>query len=133
MAKTLASGASVLRQSLLDLLLCRFLMQRSYGIPYYCEELLSYLRQHDLLLFQQQRKQEKAEAKWENLFSKHLCGWLPRCCGASPTALSCPGVAPRLWHGRVLQQRRARSGSGVGSRAAGRWDGRSRGWGFCWL
>ncbi|XP_062437657.1 adenylate cyclase type 10-like [Rhea pennata] len=45
-----------------------FLMQRSYGIPYYCEELLSYLRRHDLLLFQQQRKQEKAEAKWENLF-----------------------------------------------------------------
>ncbi|XP_062447265.1 adenylate cyclase type 10-like [Rhea pennata] len=55
-----------------------FLMQRSYGIPYYCEELLSYLRRHDLLLFQQQRKQEKAEAKWENLFTVQSEVWLGR-------------------------------------------------------
>uniref|UniRef100_A0A8B9SAV0 Orc1-like AAA ATPase domain-containing protein n=1 Tax=Apteryx owenii TaxID=8824 RepID=A0A8B9SAV0_APTOW len=47
-----------------------FLMQRSYGIPYYCEELLSYLNRHGMLLFHLLRKDEKTEAKRESLFSK---------------------------------------------------------------
>ncbi|XP_067173300.1 LOW QUALITY PROTEIN: adenylate cyclase type 10-like [Apteryx mantelli] len=46
-----------------------FLMQRSYGIPYYCEELLCYLNCHDLLLFHPLGKEEKREDKWESLFT----------------------------------------------------------------
>ncbi|XP_068808647.1 adenylate cyclase type 10-like [Struthio camelus] len=46
-----------------------FLMQRSYGIPYYCEELLSDLKRHDMLLFHLLRKGEKMEDKWESLFT----------------------------------------------------------------
>ncbi|XP_067156740.1 adenylate cyclase type 10-like [Apteryx mantelli] len=57
-----------------------FLMQRSYGIPYYCEELLSYLNRHGMLLFHLLRKDEKTEAKWENLFTSAM--------EASPVAAS---------------------------------------------
>ncbi|XP_068787531.1 adenylate cyclase type 10-like, partial [Struthio camelus] len=46
-----------------------FLMQRSCGIPYYCEELLSDLKRHDMLLFHLLRKGEKTEDKWESLFT----------------------------------------------------------------
>ncbi|XP_062457159.1 adenylate cyclase type 10-like [Rhea pennata] len=45
------------------------LTQRSYGIPYYCEELLHYLLGHDMLLFHPLGKDEKREDKWESLFT----------------------------------------------------------------
>ncbi|KGL83667.1 Adenylate cyclase type 10, partial [Tinamus guttatus] len=46
-----------------------FLMQRSGGMPYYCEELLSHLQQHNMLLIQPLRRDEGTEPKWENLFT----------------------------------------------------------------
>ncbi|XP_062457146.1 adenylate cyclase type 10-like [Rhea pennata] len=45
------------------------LTQRSYGIPYYCEELLRYLLGHDMLLFHPLGKDGKREDKWESLFT----------------------------------------------------------------
>ncbi|XP_062457243.1 adenylate cyclase type 10-like [Rhea pennata] len=45
------------------------LTKRSYGIPYYCEELLRYLLGHDMLLFHPLGKDEKREDKWESLFT----------------------------------------------------------------
>ncbi|KAK1191010.1 ADCYA cyclase, partial [Pygoscelis papua] len=47
--------------------LARFLIPRSSGIPYYCEELLRCLRCNDMLLFRTRRRGEKAEDNWENL------------------------------------------------------------------
>ncbi|XP_074936347.1 adenylate cyclase type 10-like [Phalacrocorax aristotelis] len=47
--------------------LARFLIQRSLGIPYYCEELLRCLRRNDMLLFHTRRRGEKAEGSWESL------------------------------------------------------------------
>ncbi|XP_075594672.1 adenylate cyclase type 10 [Balearica regulorum gibbericeps] len=47
--------------------LARFLLQRSSGIPYYCEELLRCLRCNDTLLFRTRRPGEKAEDDWESL------------------------------------------------------------------
>ncbi|KAF1572969.1 UNVERIFIED_CONTAM: Adenylate cyclase type 10, partial [Eudyptes pachyrhynchus] len=47
--------------------LARFLIARSSGIPYYCEELLRCLRCNDMLLFRTRRRGEKAEDNWENL------------------------------------------------------------------
>ncbi|XP_054667428.1 adenylate cyclase type 10-like [Grus americana] len=47
--------------------LARFLLQRSSGIPYYCEELLRCLRCKDTLLFRARRRGEKAEDNWESL------------------------------------------------------------------
>ncbi|XP_014816193.1 PREDICTED: LOW QUALITY PROTEIN: adenylate cyclase type 10 [Calidris pugnax] len=53
---------------LFALLLCRFLMQRSSGIPYYCEELLRCLHSNNMLLFCPQRA-GKAEEDWEGLIT----------------------------------------------------------------
>ncbi|XP_074994617.1 adenylate cyclase type 10-like [Calonectris borealis] len=47
--------------------LARFLIQRSSGNPYYCEELLRCLRSNDMLLFRTRRQGEKAEDNWESL------------------------------------------------------------------
>ncbi|XP_076219588.1 adenylate cyclase type 10-like [Aptenodytes patagonicus] len=47
--------------------LARFLIQRSLGVPYYCEELLRCLCCNDMLLFRNRRRGEKAEDNWENL------------------------------------------------------------------
>ncbi|KAM6360701.1 adenylate cyclase type 10, partial [Pluvialis apricaria] len=47
--------------------LARFLIQRSSGIPYYCEELLRCLRSNNMLLFRTRRQSEKAEDDWESL------------------------------------------------------------------
>ncbi|KAM6234893.1 adenylate cyclase type 10-like [Spheniscus humboldti] len=49
--------------------LARFLIARSSGIPYYCEELLRCLRCNDMLLFRTRRRGEKAEDSWENLIT----------------------------------------------------------------
>ncbi|XP_065512968.1 adenylate cyclase type 10 [Caloenas nicobarica] len=49
--------------------LATFLMQRSLGNPYYCEELLRYLCCNDLLLFRTQRQGETAKEKWESLIT----------------------------------------------------------------
>ncbi|XP_074936367.1 adenylate cyclase type 10-like [Phalacrocorax aristotelis] len=49
--------------------LARFLIQRSLGIPYYCEELLRCLRRNDMLLFHTRRRGEKAEGSWESLIA----------------------------------------------------------------
>ncbi|XP_050769781.1 adenylate cyclase type 10-like [Gymnogyps californianus] len=47
--------------------LARFLIQRSSGNPYYCEELLRCLRCNAMLLFRTRRQGEKAEDSWESL------------------------------------------------------------------
>ncbi|KAM9264318.1 adenylate cyclase type 10-like [Morus bassanus] len=47
--------------------LARFLIQRSSGIPYYCEELLRCLRRSDMLLSCTRRRGEKGEDNWESL------------------------------------------------------------------
>ncbi|XP_075377318.1 LOW QUALITY PROTEIN: adenylate cyclase type 10-like [Mycteria americana] len=47
--------------------LARFLIQRSSGIPYYCEELLRCLRCNNMLLFRTRRHGEKVEDNWESL------------------------------------------------------------------
>ncbi|KFQ96288.1 Adenylate cyclase type 10, partial [Nipponia nippon] len=49
--------------------LARFLIQRSSGIPYYCEELLRCLRCNDMLLFRTRRRGGKAEDNWESLIT----------------------------------------------------------------
>ncbi|XP_074994612.1 adenylate cyclase type 10-like [Calonectris borealis] len=49
--------------------LARFLIQRSSGNPYYCEELLRCLRSNDMLLFRTRRQGEKAEDNWESLIT----------------------------------------------------------------
>ncbi|KAM6032727.1 adenylate cyclase type 10-like isoform 1-T1 [Theristicus caerulescens] len=49
--------------------LARFLIQRSSGIPYYCEELLRCLRCNDMLLFRARRQGGKAEDNWESLIT----------------------------------------------------------------
>ncbi|XP_074936355.1 adenylate cyclase type 10-like [Phalacrocorax aristotelis] len=77
--------------------LARFLIQRSLGIPYYCEELLRCLRRNDMLLFHTRRRGEKAEGSWESLVGKHLCCRLARCCGAFSAARSCPVIPPWIW------------------------------------
>ncbi|NXF41816.1 ADCYA cyclase, partial [Nyctibius bracteatus] len=52
--------------------LARFLIQRSSGIPYYCEELLHYLRRNNMLSFRSQRQDENIEDNWENLVAQAL-------------------------------------------------------------
>ncbi|KAM6414148.1 adenylate cyclase type 10 [Rhynochetos jubatus] len=47
--------------------LARFLIQRSAGIPYYCEELLHCLRCNNMLSFHTQRQHGKAEDNWQSL------------------------------------------------------------------
>eukprot|EP00075_Anas_platyrhynchos_P015016 XP_027304269.1 adenylate cyclase type 10 isoform X3 [Anas platyrhynchos] len=49
--------------------LARFLIQRSSGIPYYCEELLHCLRRNNMLLFSTGRQDKKAEGNWEDLIA----------------------------------------------------------------
>lgn len=68
----LCSTSLSLCWSLLALLLSRFLIQRSSGIPYYCEELLRSLHRSDMLLSRTQRRGEKGEDNWESLIGKHL-------------------------------------------------------------
>uniref|UniRef100_A0A672TKS7 Guanylate cyclase domain-containing protein n=1 Tax=Strigops habroptila TaxID=2489341 RepID=A0A672TKS7_STRHB len=53
--------------------LVRFLLQRSLGIPYYCEELVHFLLCNNMLLFCTKSWYEEAEDNWENLNSKNLC------------------------------------------------------------
>lgn len=77
----------------LVVLLPRFLIQKSSGIPYYCEELLRYLRCNNMLLLHTGRPDEGQE-NWQSLIGKH-----PRCpsavgCGASSPAQPCP-VSPQ--------------------------------------
>lgn len=62
--------------------LARFLIQRSSGIPYYCEELLRSLRCNNMLLLHTGRPKE-GEDSWQSLMAK-----------ASPavTAASSPGT-----------------------------------------
>lgn len=49
---------------------CRYLVEGSCGIPFYCEELLKNLDHHKVLLFQQAETEEKTNVTWSNLFSK---------------------------------------------------------------
>ncbi|KAM9167046.1 adenylate cyclase type 10-like [Mergus octosetaceus] len=49
--------------------LARFLIQRSSGIPYYCEELLHCLRRNNMLLFSTGRQDKKVEDNWEGLIA----------------------------------------------------------------
>ncbi|XP_064372472.1 adenylate cyclase type 10-like [Dromaius novaehollandiae] len=66
-----------------------FLMQRSYGIPYYCEELLSHLNRHNMLLFHPLRKDGKTEAKWESLFTSAMEASPGAACHSSSAGKDC--------------------------------------------
>ncbi|NWW83909.1 ADCYA cyclase, partial [Rhynochetos jubatus] len=52
--------------------LARFLIQRSAGIPYYCEELLHCLRCNNMLSFHTQRQHGKAEDNWQSLITSAI-------------------------------------------------------------
>ncbi|XP_068264110.1 adenylate cyclase type 10-like [Nyctibius grandis] len=52
--------------------LVRFLIQRSSGIPYHCEELLRCLCRNNVLLLHSQKWGEKAEDNWESLIASAL-------------------------------------------------------------
>lgn len=49
---------------------CRYLVEGSCGIPFYCEELLKNLDHHRVLVFQPMESEEKTNVSWNNLFSK---------------------------------------------------------------
>lgn len=49
---------------------CRYLVEGSCGIPFYCEELLKNLDHHRVLIFQPMEVEEKTNMTWNNLFSK---------------------------------------------------------------
>ncbi|XP_032062250.1 adenylate cyclase type 10-like [Aythya fuligula] len=49
--------------------LARFLIQRSSGIPYYCEELLRRLHRNNMLLFSTGRQDKIVEDNWEGLIA----------------------------------------------------------------
>lgn len=66
-------------------LLPRFLIQRSSGIPYYCEELLRSLRCNNMLLLHTGRPKE-GEDSWQSLIGKHPCCRSAVGCGASSPA-----------------------------------------------
>uniref|UniRef100_A0A7M4EB99 Adenylate cyclase 10 n=1 Tax=Crocodylus porosus TaxID=8502 RepID=A0A7M4EB99_CROPO len=57
-----------------------FLIQRSHGIPYYCEELLRNLYLHNALMFHVLDEEEEIEDEWEKLFSKLLFIYFFTCC-----------------------------------------------------
>uniref|UniRef100_A0A8C8R8M7 Adenylate cyclase 10 n=1 Tax=Pelusios castaneus TaxID=367368 RepID=A0A8C8R8M7_9SAUR len=47
-----------------------FLIERSHGIPFYCEELLRNLHLNNMLVFHLLEEDEEIEDEWEGLFSK---------------------------------------------------------------
>uniref|UniRef100_A0A452IIZ4 Guanylate cyclase domain-containing protein n=1 Tax=Gopherus agassizii TaxID=38772 RepID=A0A452IIZ4_9SAUR len=49
-----------------------FLIQRSHGIPFYCEELLRNLHLNNMLIFHPWEEEEEEDDEWEGLFSKLL-------------------------------------------------------------
>lgn len=51
-------------------LLSSFLIQRSHGNPFYCEELLRNLHLNNVLQFHVVEEEEETEDEWDNLFSK---------------------------------------------------------------
>ncbi|XP_019386392.1 PREDICTED: adenylate cyclase type 10 [Crocodylus porosus] len=51
-----------------------FLIQRSHGIPYYCEELLRNLYLHNALMFHVLDEEEEIEDEWEKLFTNPVKG-----------------------------------------------------------
>ncbi|KYO24354.1 adenylate cyclase type 10 isoform C [Alligator mississippiensis] len=51
-----------------------FLIQRSHGIPYYCEELLRNLYLHNALMFHVLDEEEEIEDEWERLFTNPVKG-----------------------------------------------------------
>ncbi|POI26237.1 hypothetical protein CIB84_010013, partial [Bambusicola thoracicus] len=65
--------------------LARFLIQRSSGIPYYCEELLRYLHSNNMLLLHTERPKQ-GEDNWQSLIGKHPCCPSAVGCGASSPA-----------------------------------------------
>lgn len=50
----------------------RFLIQRSHGNPFYCEELLRNLHLNNVLQFHVLEEDEEKEDEWDSLFSKLL-------------------------------------------------------------
>lgn len=58
---------------------CRYLVEGSCGIPFYCEELLRNLDHHRVLVFHPLECEEKTNVTWNNLFSKcHRLALSPR-------------------------------------------------------
>ncbi|KFV17356.1 Adenylate cyclase type 10, partial [Tauraco erythrolophus] len=80
----------------------RFLIQRSSGTPYYCDEVLCCLRHDNVLLFCSQGLTNEAEDDWESLITRTapqvyiVTGSFPGCRGSaaegSTAAAFCPGA-----------------------------------------
>ncbi|XP_065450290.1 adenylate cyclase type 10-like isoform X3 [Chrysemys picta bellii] len=49
-----------------------FLIQRSHGIPFYCEELLQNLHLKNMLVFQLWEEEEEVDDEWEGLFTNAI-------------------------------------------------------------
>ncbi|XP_074859423.1 adenylate cyclase type 10 [Carettochelys insculpta] len=49
-----------------------FLIQRSHGIPFYCEELLRNLHLNNMLIFHLWEEEEEVEDEWEGLFTNTI-------------------------------------------------------------
>uniref|UniRef100_K7GIP2 Adenylate cyclase 10 n=1 Tax=Pelodiscus sinensis TaxID=13735 RepID=K7GIP2_PELSI len=49
-----------------------FLVQRSHGIPFYCEELLRNLHLNNMLIFRLWEEEEEVEDEWEGLFTNAI-------------------------------------------------------------
>ncbi|XP_032147386.1 adenylate cyclase type 10 [Sapajus apella] len=49
-----------------------YLVEKSGGIPFYCEELLKSLEHHNVLLFQQMESEEKTNMTWSSLFDTFI-------------------------------------------------------------
>ncbi|XP_053882135.1 adenylate cyclase type 10-like [Malaclemys terrapin pileata] len=63
---------SVVEESYYCLLNNIFLVKRSHGIPFYCEELLRNLHLKNMLIFHLWEEEEEVDDEWEGLFSKLL-------------------------------------------------------------
>ncbi|XP_078212463.1 adenylate cyclase type 10 isoform X2 [Callithrix jacchus] len=49
-----------------------YLVEKSSGIPFYCEELLESLEHHNVLVFQQMESEEKTNMTWNSLFQNFI-------------------------------------------------------------
>ncbi|XP_064226781.1 adenylate cyclase type 10 [Aotus nancymaae] len=49
-----------------------YLVEKSGGIPFYCEELLKSLEHHNVLIFQQIESEEKTNMNWNGLFQNFI-------------------------------------------------------------
>lgn len=92
---------------------CRYLVEGSCGIPFYCEELLRNLDHHRVLVFHPLECEEKTNVTWNNLFSKcHRLALSPVPCreeASMAVSMVCLPQGRRVWAGQECQTRHPRS------------------------